>query len=66
VKNSYQPRSREVTQTMYTHVSKCKNDKVKGENKKKEFLDIAPKIWSMKGQNQEIEFHQKLKLLLYK
>jgi hypothetical protein len=25
---------REVAQTMYTHVSKCKNDKVKGERKK--------------------------------
>jgi hypothetical protein len=24
---------REVAQTMYTHVSKCKNDKVKGEKK---------------------------------
>jgi hypothetical protein len=26
---------REVAQTMYTHVSKCKNDKIKGERKKK-------------------------------
>jgi hypothetical protein len=25
----------EVAQTMYTHVSKCKNDKIKGEKKKK-------------------------------
>jgi hypothetical protein len=24
----------EVAQTMYTHVSKCKNDKIKGERKK--------------------------------
>jgi hypothetical protein len=23
-----------VAQTMYTHVSKCKNDKIKGERKK--------------------------------
>jgi hypothetical protein len=26
----------EVAQTMYTHISKCKNDKIKGEKKKKE------------------------------
>jgi hypothetical protein len=25
----------EVAQTMYTHVSKCKNDKIKGEKKNK-------------------------------
>jgi hypothetical protein len=25
---------REVSQAMYTHVSKCKNDKIKGERKK--------------------------------
>jgi hypothetical protein len=25
-----------VAQTMYTHVSKCKNNKIKGERKKKE------------------------------
>jgi hypothetical protein len=25
---------REVAQTIYTHVSKCKNDKIKGEKKK--------------------------------
>jgi hypothetical protein len=25
----------EVAQTMYTHVSKCKNNKIKGERKKK-------------------------------
>jgi hypothetical protein len=25
----------EVAQTMYTHASKCKNDKIKGEKKKK-------------------------------
>jgi hypothetical protein len=25
-----------VAQTMYTHVSKCKNDKIKGEEKKKD------------------------------
>jgi hypothetical protein len=28
----------EVAQTMYTHVSKCKNDKIKGERKKCPFL----------------------------
>jgi hypothetical protein len=27
---------REVAQTMYTHVSKCKNDKIKERKKKKE------------------------------
>jgi hypothetical protein len=26
---------REVVQTMYTHVSRCKNDKIKAEKKKK-------------------------------
>jgi hypothetical protein len=31
---------REVAQTMYTHVTKCENDKIKGEkiNKRMEFL----------------------------
>jgi hypothetical protein len=33
----------EVAQTMYTHVSKCTNDKIKGEKKKRtntEFLNL--------------------------
>jgi hypothetical protein len=32
----------EVAQTMYTHVSKCKNNKIKGEKKK---------VQNMKSQN---------------
>jgi hypothetical protein len=30
----------EVAQTMYTHVSKCKNDKIKGEKIKKKRMGI--------------------------
>jgi hypothetical protein len=30
-------RGGEVAQAMYTHVSKCKNNKIKGESKKKEW-----------------------------
>jgi hypothetical protein len=29
----------EVAQAMYTHVSKCKNDKIKGERKNNKILD---------------------------
>jgi hypothetical protein len=32
---------KEVAQTIYTHVSKCKNDKIKGERKKRR------RIWLM-------------------
>jgi hypothetical protein len=32
-RNEVQGERKEVTQTMYTHVSKCKNDKIKGEKK---------------------------------
>jgi hypothetical protein len=33
----------EVVQTIYTHASKCKNDKIKGEKEKKE-LPTGKKI----------------------
>jgi hypothetical protein len=31
----------EVPQTMYTHVSKCKNDKIKGEMEKKRWSIVG-------------------------
>jgi hypothetical protein len=30
-----------VAQTMYTHVSKCKNDKIRGRKEKETFLNLG-------------------------
>jgi hypothetical protein len=42
---------REVAQTMYTHVSKCKNDKIKGEKEQMKSLENLMKTTKSKSRN---------------
>jgi hypothetical protein len=53
----------EVAQTMYTHVSKCKNHKIKGERKDKVLL--FPSIWGRQIQKINIYTKNKHHIQLY-